>query len=494
MTNAIKKHLGDFTAMLVLFAIALFAAGYIIANQTSRGTIPFFEEQPIKIKAEFSDAQAVTPGQGQTVRVAGVQVGRIVDVQPKDGVAVVTLAIEPKYWKKLAIRTDATALLRPRTGLKDMFIELDPGSAGQKLKKGAIIPAANTSPDIDPDEVLSALDTDTRSYLQLLVGGLGKGFKGNGDSLNAIFKRLGPTQRDLNRVSSAVAERRTNLMRLIHNYQDLTNEVADKDGELTRLVQAANATFRGFAAANPQISQAVALLPSTLQQTKQTLVNVNSFSKVLGPSLESLRPAFRELNVANHKVLPFVKEAYPITKDKIRPFVRAARPYVRDLKPAAQDLAIATPDLTGAFHELNRFFNIGAFNPNGAEKVANNLAQDKKRDEGYLFWLGWVSHLTTSLFSTSDAQGPYRRALAAFTCQGATALVHQTPLAEPLYGLTNALADPALCGNNGAAGGALGGLPIPPLPKGNSAKAKAARKAAAERIAADAKKATGGKG
>jgi hypothetical protein len=61
MTNAIKKHLGDFTAMLVLFAIALFAAGYIIANQTSRGTIPFFEEQPIKIKAEFSDAQAASP-------------------------------------------------------------------------------------------------------------------------------------------------------------------------------------------------------------------------------------------------------------------------------------------------------------------------------------------------------------------------------------------------------------------------------------------------
>src|SRR5207248_205258 len=139
-------------------------------------------------------------------------------VETKNGVAVVTLNIEPKYKKRLNIRSDATALLRPRTGLKDMFVELDPGSSGAVLKSGETIPESNTSPDVDPDEVLSALDSDTRSYLQLLIGGLGKGFKNSGQSLNAIFKRLGPTQRDLRRVSEAVAERRTNLMRLIHNY------------------------------------------------------------------------------------------------------------------------------------------------------------------------------------------------------------------------------------------------------------------------------------
>src|SRR5205823_284274 len=219
----------------------------------------------------------------------------------------------------------------------------------------------------------------------------------------------------LNRIASAVAERRTNLMRLIHNFGDLTNTLADKDGEVTRLVQSSNAVFRAFAAANPQITQAVGLLPSTLQQTKQTLVNVNSFAKVLGPSLESLRPAFRELNVANHQVLPFVKEAYPITKNKIRPFVRAARPYVADLKPAAQNLATATPDLTASFHELNRFFDIGAYNPKGREPVTGDLAKDRNRDEGYLFWLAWVTHNTTSLFSTSDAQGPFRRVLGSFS-------------------------------------------------------------------------------
>ena len=132
--TAIRKHLGDFVALIVLFAIALFAAGYIILHQDARGTIPLIEPTPFQIKAEFSDAQAVIPGQGQTVRVAGVQVGKIGDVETKNGVAIVTLNIEPKYKKKLNIRSDATALLRPRTGLKDMFVELDPGSSGTVLK------------------------------------------------------------------------------------------------------------------------------------------------------------------------------------------------------------------------------------------------------------------------------------------------------------------------------------------------------------------------
>ena len=117
------------------------------------------------------------------------------------------------------------------------------------------------------------------------------------------------------------------------------------------------------------------------------------------------------------------------------------------------------PDLTSSFHELNRFFDIGAYNPNGREPVTGNPVQDRKRDEGYLFWLGWTGHLTTSMFQTSDANGPIRRALAGLDCNSVRALVAQTPLSEPLAGLTNVLSDPALCGNGNTAPPT--GLPIP---------------------------------
>src|SRR5439155_987034 len=267
VTTAIRKHLGDFIALLVLFLIAIGISAYIIANQDARPRIPFLESKAFVLKAAFSDAQAVTPGQGQSVRVAGVQVGKITQVKLQNGIAVVTMELDPKWTKKIDLKSDATALLRPRTGLKDMFVELDPGGTGTTLHSGDTIPVQNTAPDIDPDEILSAFDTDTRSYLQLLINGAGKGLKGHGTDLNKTFKALGPTYRDLAKVSRAIAARRDALKRLIHNYGELTNTLADTGPAIRRLVSASDAVFRAFASQNQNISLAVSKLPATLQQT-----------------------------------------------------------------------------------------------------------------------------------------------------------------------------------------------------------------------------------
>lgn len=476
MKRAISEHLGDVVALLALFLISIGISGYIIANQDARPRIPFVESEAYTLKAEFSDAQAVAPGQGQSVRVAGVQVGKITEVKLENGIAVVTMELDQKWKKKLQVKSDATALLRPRTGLKDMFIELDPGGTGRTLQNNDTIPVQNTAPDVDPDEVLSALDTDTRAYLQLLINGAGKGLKGHGNDLNQTFKALGPTYRDLARVSTAIAERRKELGRLIHNYGQLTNTLADTDGSIRRLVNSSDAVFRAFASEDQNISLAVSKLPATLRQTQGTLTKVDAFGRVAGPALESLRAPFRQLDVANHAVLPFVKEAEPIVRKKIRPFVQVARPTIRDLRPAAIDLSKATPDLVASFHELNRFFNMAGYNPKGAEPVVStgNAAADeaanKTRDEGYLFWLGWVSQNTTSLFSTSDAQGPMRRFVLFLTCTTIRQQLAANPAGGPLIGLTNALNDPGLC-PSGEGGGAGGGLPgLPPLPKKGVAK------------------------
>ena len=124
--------------------------GYIVHNQRMR--FPW-EGKPFQLQAAFSTAQAVTPGQGQTVRVSGVRVGDITKVGLKDGHAVVTLSLDPEY--KDLVHTDATALLRPKTGLKDMFIELDPGTdkraAGQaRVDPACLQHAARRQPRRDP--------------------------------------------------------------------------------------------------------------------------------------------------------------------------------------------------------------------------------------------------------------------------------------------------------------------------------------------------------
>jgi phospholipid/cholesterol/gamma-HCH transport system substrate-binding protein len=428
--TAIRKHMGDFLAIVALFVGGLGVAGYILHNERLR--FPLIEDKAFPLKVELPNAQAVTPGQGQTVRVAGVEVGQIGKVELRDGKALVNLDIEPKY--KGLIKRDATALLRSKTGVKDMIIEVDPGD-GKPMPENGRIRVENTLEDIDPDEILSALDSDTRDYLRLLISGAGKGLKGRGSDLREVFARLGPLHRDLARVSRAVARRRSNLRQLVHNYGLLTTELGRQDRNITRLVQTSRAVFEAMAAEDTGISTAVARLPGALRQTESTLGKVDTLSQRMKPALEALRPPFRKLDEANEQVRPLAIEGAPILKNEVRPFARAAQPFTRDFGSAGRELARAAPDLSKTFHGLNRLFNIGAYNANGAEALTGDLAKDRARDEGYLYWLAWTVQNTVSMFSTSDANGPFRRFyLGGLSCSSVKAM-GAPPEAADLLGL-----------------------------------------------------------
>ena len=432
--TAIRKHAKDFAAVIVLMVIALTVTVYVLHNQRFR--FPVVEESPFHLKAEFTTAQAVTPGQGQTVRVAGVRVGDIAKTELKDGVAVVTMDLDPEY--KDLVHTDATALLRPKTGLKDMFIALNPGSHSAPLmKENAAIPVQNTLPDINPDEVYQFLDADSRDYLKLLVSGAGEGLKGRGSDLQEVFRRFEPTHRDLARVTSAVAVRHSNLKRLITKLNELNTALAGRSDNLAELVQTSARVFRSFANEESNISQAVHILPAALRQTTQTLGKVTGYANALGTASDALRPALRSLNSANLATVPFANAATPILRDHVRPFVREAQPLVDELGAPAKNLAKSTPNLTGVFTVINHLFNMVGFNPNGTEAPGTS-----GRDEGFLYWLAWLNHDGGALFSSSDANGPFRPVmLTASTCstikenlgeQGANA-IYQLVFTKPLY-------------------------------------------------------------
>jgi phospholipid/cholesterol/gamma-HCH transport system substrate-binding protein len=380
-------------------------AVYILSQQDFR--FPLVEAKPKQIAIELPNAQAVQPGQGQTVRVAGVEVGRIADVKLDDGIAVVKLDIKPEY--EDLIRRDATVLLRPKTALKDMFLEVNPGT-GKPVPEGGRIQVANSLPDIDPDEVYAALDADTRPYLKLLVAGAGKGLRGRGDDLREVFRRFEPIHRDLARVTKASAKRRGALKTLIHDYGLLMTELGKHPQDLRRLVTASRSVFDALANEDTAISASVAQLPASLRASERALGEVQKFAPVLQSSLQSLREPIRKLPATNEAVIPFLRETEPVIRTQIRPFVRAAQPWTDDLRLAARGTSKAMPDLRRSFGELNRFFNIGAYNPGGAEGLdGKSISQQRQRQEGFLYWLAWVSQNGSSLFSSADGQGPWRR-------------------------------------------------------------------------------------
>jgi phospholipid/cholesterol/gamma-HCH transport system substrate-binding protein len=435
--RAIRANARAFAAILGLIVVAAGVSWYVLHNERLR--FPW-EPSPYVLNAEFSTAQAVVAGQGQTVRVSGVRIGDVGNVKLKDGKAVVEMDIEPQY--KRMIHTDATALLRPRTGLKDMFVELRPGSDQAPVAQpGWTVPIAATAPDVNLDEVLGELDSDTRDYLKLLISDAGKGLNGRGPDLREIFKRLEPTHRDIARVNSAVATRRANLRHLIRSLNLLNGELASRGKDLTGLVASSQAVLHQFATEQANVSSAVSELPAALHQTTDTLQRVQRFAEVLGPTASKLIPAARALPAANAAVIPLAKEGTPLLRDDIRPFVREARPVVRSLRPSTKKLATATPALTASFKQINAFFNMLAYNPGGAEAPSAN------RQEGYLFWLAWLQHAGIQLFSTSDAHGVLRPVTLGSPCAAVKQIVAEEPQLEFLEGLTGVLTDPNACGN-----------------------------------------------
>ncbi len=405
MRLAIKKHWVSFVLLSGMVVIAFAVGTYILSQQEFR--FPLVEESPKRIQVELQNAQAVQPGQGQTVRVAGIEVGRIGDVKVEDGLAVVDLEIDRRY--ENLVRSDATALLRPKTALKDMFIEVDPGT-GPVLDEGERIPAANSLPDVDPDEIYAALDEDTRPYLKLLVSGAGKGLRGRGEDLREVLRRLEPLHKDLARVTRATASRRQELKRLIHDYGLLMTELGRRPGDLRRLVGASGSVFDALATEQGSISESVARLPGALRASQRTLEDVRRFAPVLRSSLQSLRRPIRRLDQTNEAVTPFLRDTEPVLRERIRPFVRAARPFTDDLRFAARDTARAAPDLSTSVGQVNRLFNIGAYNPGGAEGLDGlSIPQQRQRQEGFLYWLAWTAQNGVSLFSSADGQGPWRR-------------------------------------------------------------------------------------
>ncbi|HEX8976863.1 MAG TPA: MlaD family protein [Solirubrobacteraceae bacterium] len=448
MKRAIRTHAGDFAAILVLLVLSVVVAGYILTKERLR--FPFIQSSPFTLNADFSTAQAVTPGQGQSVRVSGVQIGQIGGVTLKNGIADVQMQIDQKY--RGLIHTDASALLRPKTGLKDMFIEINPGSKSAPVAKpGWTMPVSNTNPDVNVDEILSSLDGDTRQYLELLINGAGQGLKGNGGSeLAQVFARFEPTHRDLARVNQAVAVRGRDLQTLVDSLRRLNDALATKQVQLVQLVDSSAKVFHAFASEDTNITRAVRDLPGTLAQTTATLQKVTTFARLLGPTSTNLLPAARAIPAANAALVKLAVPSTPIVKNQIRPFVIASRPTVRQLEPASINLAKATPKLTGTFSVLNHLGNMLGYYPTGAGQ------------HGYLWWLAWLDHNARTLFSIQDANGVFRPLFLQASCASLNQISQGITGASLLLNLDPIIGPTGICNTgNGSGTGALPPLPVP---------------------------------
>jgi phospholipid/cholesterol/gamma-HCH transport system substrate-binding protein len=429
MSRAIREHSRDVLAIIGLVAAGIFSLTVILLGQGAKlpSWVPAIGSDRFELKAEFSTAQSVTPGQGQAVQIAGINVGLISGVELDEGNAVVSMEVDNKYAP--LINEDASMLLRPKTGLNDMVIQVDPGISEKDIEEDSTLPLASTQPNINPDEVLAALDADTQGFLKLLLAGGARALdpeKGRDLKLSAALRRLEPFARDIARINGSLAVRRNSIRNAIHNFQLLSTELADNDEALTSFVDSSDAALSSFARQEASIRAALRELPGTLTETRDALKGANAFALQSGPALQKLIPGAKSTGRALRALRRLFQETPATIKNQIRPFTVQVRGPVTNLAQAARGLGKSTPGLKVGFTQLNKGLNALAYNPPGS-------------DEGFLFFVPWLNHNLNAGYLLQDAYGPIRRGLILESCSTAT-IAEGTLLAEPylrmLYQLT----------------------------------------------------------
>ena len=413
----IRRYGRHFAALVAVIAAGTVCGFLILLNQ--RLPNPF--QSYYSINGAFTTGAGVVAGLGEPVNVAGVRIGQITGTSLDAGRALIRMAIDPH--KIPHLYRDASADLVPNTPLKDMEIDITPGHASAGvLPAGATIPVGQTLAPIDSDELLSALDTDTRTWLESLITSLGQGTAGRGPDIRALLRSLGPTLAQTREVSSLLAARHHELADIVHNFGTLSQAVEQKDSQLRTVVQAGNQAISALAGQDTALRQSISQLPGTLSAARRTLGDTVAFADALGPTAGALVPVARSLPTTLRNSRTVFRGAALLPLEEIRPFVQASAPLTRALPALGSKLRIEIPDVIKAFKVLAYATNELAYNPGG-------------KNPGFLYWLAWFAHNSDSFISTSDANGPVWRTLLVSSCRGLSTLP-AGPVLEGLIGTT----------------------------------------------------------
>jgi phospholipid/cholesterol/gamma-HCH transport system substrate-binding protein len=290
---------------------------------------------PYELKAMFRDVQNLKPR--SPVRMAGVEIGKVTKVQPKDGGGAAEVTMELRN-DALPIHDDARAQIRSRIFLEgNFFIEIQPGSPSTgELDDGSTLPARQTASTVTLPDILDVLDSDVRGDLRTFLHEYGTvALEGGGaKAFNRAIPSFEPAYR----------------------YGALTNDAllgVDPDHDVQRLLRGQQQTFAALAS-NPD---ALKELVTDLNTTAGAIASEDSALAAAVPALrDALRegyPALGELNAALPTLRVFAREATPGVRSSVPaldaaiPWFRQARGLVQEseLKGLAADLRRAVPSL-----------------------------------------------------------------------------------------------------------------------------------------------------
>jgi phospholipid/cholesterol/gamma-HCH transport system substrate-binding protein len=408
-----RNRVSPFAAgMIVIVLIAILA---FVAFSPS---LPF--SSPYQVKAVVANAANIQPR--SPVRIAGVNVGEVksVDRQGDTTTSVITMAIEPTG---LPIYKDAHIKVRPRIFLEgNFFMDIQPGTPGsEKVPDGGTIPITQTSAPVQLDQVLTALQSDTRKQLQVLVQGYGTALNGKplpgedadqdpsvkgltaGEALNKSLNYSVSALRGVSIVNQAtLGTGLHDLSRLIAGQQKVSAALSSNDQNLKDLITNFNRTVAAFASESGNLRSTIHLIPGVLEAAHPTLVDLNRSFPPTRAFAREILPGVRQNAATINAAFPWITQVrLLVSKPELQGLVHELRPAVSSLSSVTDQSLVLLPQV-----DLVNRCVIRNILPTG----------DKKVDDGFLstglpnykeFW-----QTMTSLSGESqnfDGNGSYTR-------------------------------------------------------------------------------------
>ncbi len=312
-----------------LLAILLVVIGFYFAFAKS---IPF-TSPGYQVRATFSNA--VNIAINSPVRIAGINVGKVTDVEPNGDNTTVTFTVDENG---RPIRDDASAQIRPRLFLEgNWFIDLDPGTPEEpEMPDEGLIPVSKTGTSVQVGDLLrNTLQLPQRANLQKLFDGLGTGLNATptasedltfepsvrglsgGEALNLLYRKGETAARGTAIVNAAyLGEKPNELSSALRGLGRLTGTVNERADDVQGFVRNF-ATFTGaLAAESENLSETIRELPPTLRIARTSLFNLNRSLPALRGFATAITPGVNEVPRTIRLVRPLTDQLKPLLSER----------------------------------------------------------------------------------------------------------------------------------------------------------------------------------
>jgi phospholipid/cholesterol/gamma-HCH transport system substrate-binding protein len=277
------------------------------------------------LKARFINAGQLV--KGNLVELGGVQIGQVTGFEvTEDGRAEVEFEIEDDH---APLPVGSRLLIRPGSlsSVANRFIEvhLPSASAGdaaageqEMLEDGAVIDSDRTTSVVEIDTFFNLFDKKTRESIQGFFRGARRQYAGAGKAANRGLPYMKTNLSSASRLFRELTYDPPVLERFIVDSSRLVTALAEREGELSPLINHLNRTTRALGSEKEALAEVVTRFPGFMRTANSTYVNLRAALDDVDPLVEASKPVARKLGPYLDELRPFANEAVPTVRDLAR--------------------------------------------------------------------------------------------------------------------------------------------------------------------------------